>query len=109
MAGYQHSGAFWTRGKGVVPPTDDERFILTRVYAANPPMGTRYQILPEEVWNDNHTSRRSEFRVHFDNNQPGSAGCIVTPSRSDYDRIIALFAALRSQGVKKLPLELIYT
>lgn len=109
LAGYQHSGAFWTRGKGVVPPTADERFILTRVYAANPPMGTRYQILPEEVWNDNHTSSRSAFRVHFDNNQPGSAGCIVTPSRSDYDRIIALFAALRSQGVKKLPLELIYT
>ena len=110
LAGYQYSGAFWTVGKGVIPPTaNSSRFILTRVYATDPPMGTRYQITPEMVWNDAHTISRTAFRVHFDTNQPGSAGCIVTPAPSDYDKIVALFAALTSRGVDKIPLTLNYT
>lgn len=109
LAGYQHSGAFWTVGRGVVPPTGDERFIMMNVWNNDAPMGTRYQITPERVWNTTRTKSRSAFRVHFDQGNPGSAGCIVTPSRADYDRIIALFAALKKKGVEKIPLVLDYT
>ena len=109
LAGHQHPGDFWTRQKGVVPPTDDDRFIMTSVWNTDAPMGTRYQITPEEVWNEDHTRSRSKFRVHFDGGVPGSAGCIVTPKRSDYDRIIALFAALKDRGISKIPLTLNYT
>lgn len=109
LAGYQHPGEFWTVGRGVVPPTNDDRFIMTDVWNTDPPMGTRYQITPEKVWNSDHTKSRSAFRVHFDGGVPGSAGCIVTPSRSDYDRIVALFAALKAKGISKIPLTLNYT
>ena len=93
----------------MTPPTDDKRFIATAVYNNDAPMGTRYQILPEEVWNKTHTKSRSAFRVHFDGGSPGSAGCIVTPSKSDYNRIIELFATLHHRGVEKIPLTLNYT
>ncbi len=109
LAGHQHPDAFWEVGKGVVPPSADDRFIMTEIWATDPPMGTRYQITPEKVWNAAHTHSRTAFRVHFDGGVPGSAGCIVTPSRSDYDRIIALFAALKARDVTRIPLTLNYT
>jgi hypothetical protein len=109
LQGHQHPGDFWEVGRGVVPPTGDDRFIITAVYATDAPMGRRYQITPEKVWNADHTKSRSAFRVHFDGGVPGSAGCIVTPSRDDYDKIIALFAALNAKGISKIPLELNYT
>jgi hypothetical protein len=109
LAGFQHEDAFWEVGRGVVPPTDDERHIMTDIWATDAPMGTRYQITPEKVWNPAHTRSRSAFRVHFDGGSPGSAGCIVTPSRDDYDRIVALFAALNARGVEQIPLTLDYT
>jgi hypothetical protein len=109
LAGYQHPGAYWVVGRGVVPPTGDERFIMMNVWNNDAPMGTRYQITPERVWNATRTKSRSAFRVHFDQGNPGSAGCIVTPSKADYDRIIKLFAALKKKGVEKIPLVLDYT
>ena len=109
LAGFQHPDAFWEVGRGVVPPTDDERHIMTEIWATDSPMGTRYQITPEKVWNPSRTRSRSAFRVHFDGGVPGSAGCIVTPSRDDYDRIIALLAALNARGVQRIPLTLNYT
>jgi hypothetical protein len=72
-------------------------------------MGTRYRILPEEVSNPSGTTTRSAFRVHFDGGSPGSAGCIVFPSTSDYNRLIGVFAALKEKGVEKIPLALNYT
>lgn len=109
LAGHQHPGDFWEVGKGVVPPTKDDRFILTAVFATNSPMGTRYQITPEKVRNADGTKSRSAFRVHFDGGVPGSAGCVVTPSRNDYDKIVALYAALNARGIAKIPLTLDYT
>ena len=109
LAGYQHPGAFWKVGLGVVPPTDDARFIETAIWNTDAPMGTRYQITPEKVWNEDRTKSRSAFRVHFDGGTPGSAGCIVTPSRRDYDKIISLFAAMNVRGIKRIPLTLNYT
>ena len=105
---FQHPGEFWTRGKGVVPPTDDARFIEMKVFKSDPPMGTRYRILPEEVSNPAGTVTRSAFRVHFDGGSPGSAGCIVFPSTSDYRQLIGVFAALKENGVEKIPLTLNY-
>ena len=107
--GYQYPAKFWDGGKGVLPPTKDDRFIMTNVWNNDAPMGTRYQITPEEVWNSDRTKSRSAFRVHFDGGAPGSAGCIVTPAKADYDRVVALFAALKAKGIKQIPLTLNYT
>lgn len=107
--GHQHPKEFWTKGIGVVPPTKDARSIETKVWATDPPMGTRFRILPETVRSADGKHSRSAFRVHIDSNAPGSAGCIVFPSKADMDRFIALCAALRQKGVDSIPLELDYT
>ncbi len=109
LKGFQHPDAFWTVGHGVVPPTDDDRHIMTDVWANDPPMGTRYQITPERVKSKDGTQSRSAFRVHFDGGVPGSAGCIVTPDPDNYAKIIKLIASLKAKGVEKIPLTLDYT
>ena len=107
--GYQTPEHFRTLGKGCCPPYD-KLFILTDGYYL-PSAGIGgdfFQIVPNPVpgWG------RSELGLHADRNRitsPGSAGCVVLDSLSDFDDgCVPLLDYALTQGVKQIPLKVNY-
>lgn len=119
IAGYQKPGNSWTRGKGLIPPsnviTAPYSVETTPIHPTNPAAAGewQYRILPDEVWENIAVTvpgstdtfiptgwqpqRRTLLRIHFDENHatsPGSAGCIVLTDREQWESFMANMKAV---------------
>jgi len=101
------------RGRGPIPPSDA---IVQAMYTVETnkywyPLvqgieGSSYKIHPERVLTS--LTERSNFELHFDANQPGTAGCIAITNQADWDSLRATIFDIHSQGIRMIPLNVIY-
>ena len=111
QAGHQDFANLWEKNRGPVPPNPDASVgnaIETSVYVGTV-VKHGYRIRPEYVTNPDTKVTRGEFRVHFDDGSPGSAGCIAIRAEEDYEKFKKLMAKLKKNGIKAIPLSLNYT
>ena len=105
-ANWQRPGDEWVRGKGPIPagsyqiPTEPY-FLETRGIE-----GDFFHLTPDPVVSEH--GARAELGIHFDANQPGSAGCIVLINWSGWRRFCDRIASIAQSGVKSLPVTVKY-
>lgn len=102
--GYQYAGAHTIRGKGCIPPAKDWKISTSGYYLATKGVeGMFYHITPDPRFG------RGELGLHKDANVPGSAGCIVGKSHSDFtDKVVPLLNGLKGKQ-SHVNLSVIYT
>lgn len=102
------------RGRGPIPPSAD---IIQGLYTVETnkywyPLvvgieGSSYRIHPERVFTA--LTERSNFEIHFDANQPGTAGCIAITSQQDWDHFRATILEIHNEGIRMIPLHVNYS
>lgn len=102
------------RGRGPIPPSES---IIQTMYTVETnkywyPLvkgieGSSYKIHPERVITV--LSERSNFEIHFDANQPGTAGCIAITNQIDWDHFRATIFEVHMQGIRMIPLNVVYS
>lgn len=102
------------RGRGPIPPSEA---IIQTLYTMETnkywyPLvkgieGSSYRIHPERVLTN--LTERSNFEIHFDANQPGTAGCIAITNQIDWDSFRATILEIHNQGVRMIPLNVLYS
>ncbi len=127
IPGYQRKADIWTRGKGLIPPSNA---IVTPYTVETAPIRPtnpaaagewQYRILPDEVWSKEDgllkwvNYRRTILRIHYDQNHatsPGSAGCIVLTDREQWKSFMENMARINfdsyGQTLLVIPLEVIH-
>ena len=107
----------WTRGKGLIPPStevqDPYRLGTEKAHSNNfKAVGEFiYTIWPLNVWCKDRLRKRSNFGLHFDANHktsPGSGGCIVLIDETEWESLQAYLDNLFAEGVREIPLEVMY-
>ncbi len=108
---FQGPDDLWKIKKGPVPPNPDKasgNHIETIGYEGSI-VPYSHRILPEAVTDPVSKTTRSAFRVHFDNGDDGSQGCIALRKQADFEEFDKLMLGLAKQKIPKIPLTLIYT
>ncbi len=107
---WQSADDLWNKGRGPVPPNPDTglgNHIETVGYHGSV-VPYSHRILPEAVTDPVSKVSRSAFRVHFDNGDDGSAGCIALRELQDFEEFDGLMLGLRADGIPTIPLTLEY-
>lgn len=107
--GNQHQRAWLKKGKGPLPPStaispkkywvSTQRLWLPHVKGVE---GSFYAIAPFTVTVGGVS--RGDFGVHFDANQPGSAGCCVLKLQEHWDLFRQGMEGVRALGHQQVPL-----
>lgn len=100
--GRQTKEFLWKQGKlGAIP--EGEYSIPTIGYVSNVPgiAGYFFHIQPDPI---SEKGRRSQLGIHYDANQPGTAGCIGIIRKASFDKFCDRLEELAEQGIKRLPL-----
>lgn len=110
LAGFQHRDALWVVQQGAIPDVAAAKTLLT-AEAADDHLGPKFFITPEVFKKPDSTQTRSAFRVHFDQGDNGSAGCIVLPSEEDFAALRAVMRQCQAARPKvaSLPLDIVYS
>jgi hypothetical protein len=58
----------------------------------------------DTIWHANGKQKRTLIRIHDENNNRGSAGCIVIVHDSDYMDLHAALHELKNEGLRVIPL-----
>jgi hypothetical protein len=108
---HQSENDLWSKDRGPVPPNPNTGIgngLETRRHKGNK-VKHGYRITPEAVTEliPPHTTRDA-FRVHFDNGNDGSAGCIALTHEKEWHQFVGLMEQLQGDGVKWMPLILNY-
>ena len=114
---HQHKRSQSLKARGPIPSCDsvglDSYFVRTNPLdrTENPGIGGNFYWIdiPEKVTIGR--IERSEFGIHFDANQdvfPGSAGCIVFSSQTDWDSFEGFIAKYNTQGFSHISLVVEY-
>lgn len=114
----QTQKSFWTRGKGLLPPSNAVRkpyAVLTALAFSDNFSATGghiHGIWPNNVWSTDGTKVRKGLAIHFDANHatsPGSGGCIVFTLPLEWEHFAVEMRRLCNAGVKEIPLEVSYS
>lgn len=118
IPGHQGASNIWDRGKGLIPPSEwvAKPYVLglEKTHSDNfKAVGEFiYTIWPLIVWGKYGQHKRSNFGLHFDANHatsPGSGGCIVAVDETVWESLQAYLDNLFAEGIKEVPLEIVYT
>jgi hypothetical protein len=102
LSGYQQLCHQSARGRGPIPSC--KRLGITNYSVRTTPFDERgvtgvegnfYYVEPDPV---DVPPLRGEFGIHFDANIPGSAGCIVFPEQSEWEKFQDLMMQYKMQG-----------
>jgi hypothetical protein len=111
---WQQRGDFTAKGRGPIPRPDicglECYQVDTRPHWVPDVAGIEgefYEIHPTEVTIPGG-EKRSHFGIHRDANAPGSAGCIVLPTKSGWDSFKSQMKRLEGMGIKQIPLQVDY-
>lgn len=125
--GHQYAEHWWARQRSPIPPSDAVRgrYSLTLDWyrpGDTSSMGSRYyHITPDPIISRDGQRSRSEIGLHYDANHsssPSSAGCIVAlpltesdaqAGRLDWRGFTLRLDRLRQEGLRHLPLEVVYS
>jgi lysozyme len=100
----------WKKKRGPVPPNPDTAIgnhIETVGYAGHL-VHYSHRILPENITDPASGITRGAFRVHYDNGDDGSQGCIAIRQMSDFSAFDQLMLSLKAKNLSKIPLKLVY-
>lgn len=110
----QFKDSWVMRGRGPIPPSSA---IVQALYSVETnkywyPLvqgieGASYKIHPERVLT--HLTERSNFELHYDANQPGTAGCIAITNQLDWNSLRATLLEIHNQGIRMIPLNVVYS
>lgn len=115
---YQSDRHYWTRGKGLLPPSSAIRtpyVVLTELTHSDnlKAVGENlFSIWPLTTWNKSGVHKRTSLALHLDANHatsPGSAGCIVFLNHYSWDDFCKKIAQWNRSGLKEMPLEVSYS
>jgi len=107
---WQGPDDLWKKKRGPVPPNPDTavgNHIETVGYVGNV-VPYSHRILPENVTDPASGITRGAFRVHYDNGDDGSEGCIALRQHADFTSFDQLMLSLKAKKISKIPLKLIY-
>lgn len=115
---YQSDKHYWTRGKGLLPPSSAIRtpyVMLTELTRSDnlKAVGENlFSIWPLTTWSKGGANKRTSLAVHLDANHatsPGSGGCIVFLNHYSWDDFCKKIEQWHRAGVKEIPLEVSYS
>lgn len=112
LPNFQYTGAWKHKAKGCLPPSkcginysvSTQRLWMPNVKGVE---GSFYAIAPFSCNVDG--VMRGDFGLHFDANQPGSAGCIVVRIQEHWDLVRVKMNEFAANRIKSIPLEVIYS
>lgn len=104
--GFQSKSHLWARGRGPLPPwnyvVSPNPIDLKHIKGIE---GTFYRVFPYEIHQAGVT--RGDFGIHRDANVPGSAGCIVLPTKLGWPAFQREMKRISSTG--EIPLHVVYS
>lgn len=103
--GAQVYGQYFSKG-APIPPGEYEIDLAGYYCETLGIEGRYYHILPDPIWNDDKSKKRTEIGLHRDAGYPGTSGCIGVVGQ-DFDRLDAVLKKL-AQTQKRLPLKVSY-
>lgn len=110
----QFNGSWLMTGRGCIPPNsviNEGIYVveMDKLWYPNIPgiEGSSYKIRPDKV--SFGLTSRGNFEIHFDANQPGTAGCIALTEQDGWNNFRETMKGLRDENIHAVPLNVMYT